>query len=149
MNKLIMLIGIPGSGKSTYAEKIAERESAVVISSDRLREELFGNVLELRRNSKLFGEMYKRALQYLSEGKNVVLDATNITGCKRKSILNKFKSYYKECYYIKTPLQKVLHQNRSRDRNVPENVIIRMYKILEEPDYNEGWDKINIVENSD
>ncbi len=143
-----MMIGIPGSGKSTYAEKIARLENAVVISSDKLREELFGDVWELRKNTILFAEVYRRALKYLSEGKNVVLDATNISRRKRKHVLNKLKPYYKECYFIKTPLNKVLYQNRKRDRNVPEDVIFRIYNKLQEPDYSEGWDKINIIRNT-
>lgn len=148
MCKFIMMIGIPGSGKSTFAEKIAKDENAIVISSDNLREELFDNVWEFKKNNLLFGEMFQRTHTYLSQGKSVVFDATNIRRSQRKQILKKFKPYYKECYYLKTPLEKVLRQNLMRNRHVPEEVIVRMYNRIQEPELIEGWDKVNIIDNS-
>lgn len=145
MNKLIVMVGIPGSGKSTIAEKIARKENAVIISSDKLREEIFGDVWEMRKNRELFAEMYKRAFQYLSDGKNVILDATNTNRRQRKFVLAKFKPYYKECYYIKVPLSKALFRNMTRDRTVPEYAVKRYYNKLQEPIYSEGWNKINVV----
>jgi predicted kinase len=146
MSKFIMMIGIPGSGKSTYAEKIAKEENAVVISSDKLREELFGNVWEVRKNAILFAEMFKRAEKHLGQGTSIVLDATNIRRAERKSVLKKFEAFYKECYYVKTPIIKVLDQNRMRERNVPEEIICQMYEKIQEPQMSEGWDKVNIIE---
>lgn len=148
MCKFIMMIGVPGSGKSTFAEKIAKSENGIIISSDKLREELFGTVNEFRKNSVLFGEMFKRTYKCLGEGKNVVFDATNIRSSERKRILKKFKSVFKACYYIKTPLKKVLYQNSIRDRKVPEEVIIGMYDKIQEPQPVEGWDEVNIIDNN-
>lgn len=149
MNKFIMMIGIPGSGKSTYAEKVAQIEDAVVISSDKLREEMFGDVWEMRKNQLLFSKMYQYAFKYLSEGKSVIIDATNINSRQRKYVLTKFKPYFKECYFVRTPLRKALSQNRNRSRNVPNYAILRMYNKLQEPTYQEGWNKINIIRNTE
>lgn len=145
MTKFILMIGVPGSGKSTLARKVADMENAVVLSSDELREELFGDVWEFRKNKLLFDEMYRRADRLLSEGTSVVLDATNISRRHRKRILNRFGSFYKECYFINPSLDKVLLQNKKRDRNVPESIVAKMHERLQEPSYNEGWDKINII----
>ncbi|MCX7708320.1 MAG: ATP-binding protein [Clostridia bacterium] len=148
MSKFIMMIGIPGSGKSTFAEKIAQSENGIIISSDELREELFGNVWEFKKNALLFSEMFRRSGRYLNEGKSVVFDATNITRSERKQVLKKFEPFYKVCYYIKTPLEKVLYQNSIRNRNVPEEIIIKMHEKIQEPDPSEGWDEIHIIDNS-
>lgn len=145
MTKFIMMIGVPGSGKSTWAARVAELENAFVVSSDEIRKELFGNVWELRKNGILFGEMFKRSDHSLSEGRSVVFDATNIRSPERKRILKKFLPYFKECYYIKVPLEKVLQQNAARDRNVPEEIIRRMYDRIQQPAPSEGWDRITIV----
>jgi predicted kinase len=145
MNKFIMMVGVPGSGKSTHADQIAKKENAVIVSSDAMREELFGNVWELGKNAVLFREMLKRCHQYLSEGRSVIYDATNIRSSERKRIIKKFIPYFKECYYVKTPLEKVLRQNAIRARNVPEDIIRRMYGKIQEPQLTEGWDKINII----
>ena len=42
MAKLIIMIGISGSGKSTKAKEISERTGALIINRDKLREMLFG-----------------------------------------------------------------------------------------------------------
>lgn len=45
MPKFIMMVGLPGSGKSTWAKeyvKTSENET-VILSSDAVREELFGS----------------------------------------------------------------------------------------------------------
>ncbi|WHH58644.1 AAA family ATPase [Petroclostridium sp. X23] len=146
MCKFIMMIGIPGSGKSTFAEEIKRKENGVIVSSDQLREELFGTVWEFRKNADLFSEMFSKSHMYLNQGKSVVFDATNIRRSERKSILKRFMPYYKECYYIKISLEKALYQNKIRDRNVPENVIIRMYDRIQDPQLSEGWDKVNIID---
>jgi predicted kinase len=145
VNKLIMMVGIPGSGKSTYAEKIAKQENAVVVSSDKMREELFGDVSEQRKNRRLFGEMYKRVSSYLSQGRNVILDSTNLSSSKRSYILRKFKPYLKVCYYIEVPLSKAINNNMNRERHVPEHVIRRSFDMLQEPAFIEGWDEIHII----
>ena len=46
MNKptFTMMVGLPGSGKSTYAKELAERTNAKICSSDAIREELTGDI---------------------------------------------------------------------------------------------------------
>jgi predicted kinase len=110
---------------------------------------LFGNVWETRKDRQLFGEMYIRTFENLSQGKSVVLDATNISSRKRTDALQNLKPYYKECYYIKIPLSKALYWNKKRDRNVPENAIRHFHRTLEPPQLVEGWDKINIISESE
>ena len=51
MLKLIYMLGIPGSGKSYMAKKIAKQERAEIISTDEIRRELFGDA---RKKNKIF-----------------------------------------------------------------------------------------------
>ena len=37
MAKLIMLIGIPGSGKTTYSKDLSKEYDAIVVSTDKVR----------------------------------------------------------------------------------------------------------------
>lgn len=48
-----------------------------------------------------------------------------------------------------TPYEKCLKQNRMRERVVPDDVILRMYKNFQPPAYSEGWDKIILSFNLD
>lgn len=145
MIKFIMMVGIPGSGKSYLANKIAQAEKAIVVSSDKIREELFGNASETAKSSVVFGEMLRRSVRTLKKGCSVIYDATNIRSSERKSLLKKFDQYYKECYFIKVPLDEALKRNLSRSRQVPEEVIVKMFERLQPPEATEGWDNIKVI----
>lgn len=143
MNKLIVLVGLSGSGKSTLAKELEESEKAVIISSDSIREELFGDINNQDNNQKVFEEMNNRANKYLSEGMNVIYDATNINRKKRIHLIsNVIKADEYEVHYLATPYYQCIHRNSKRERKVPENVIKNMYKSMHVPTLLEGWDKV-------
>ena len=151
MIKFIQMIGIVASGKSSIAEQLALKENAVIHSSDALRIELFGDVNIQDKNEEVFRELHKRIKLDLSNGKNVIMDSTNLNYKKRKALLEELKKFniQKECYLVATPYEKCLEQNRLRERKVPEYVLERMYKSINIPMLYEGWDSINIIWNTD
>ena len=148
-----MMAGLPASGKSTYAKKLAEEENAIIHSSDELRAELFGTELHNDSNDSndiLFKELHKRIINDLSNGKSVIYDATNINYKRRKAFLDSIKNIECEkiCVLIATPYEDCLKYNALRERNVPEEVIKRMYHNFYIPQYYEGWNHIRIIRNS-
>lgn len=150
MTRFVMMAGLPGSGKSTKAKELADREAAVLHSSDSLREELFGDANNVDKNAVLFQELNRRINKDLSEGKNVIYDATNTSYKRRKLFLESLKQEcFKECYMVATPYEKCLEQNLGRKRTVPEHVIEKMYKNFFVPQYYEGWDNIQVVFNDE
>ena len=86
MSRLIVLVGLPGSGKSTLEQKLKIKYKAEIISSDALRKELCGTELDQNHNSEVFAEMQKRTIDLLKSNKSVIYDATNINSKKRKVI---------------------------------------------------------------
>jgi len=156
MPTLIMLIGIPASGKSyianRFAEEYADRPNGVVIhSSDELRKELFDDVNEQCQNDTLFQELHKRVKTDLKDGKTVIYDATNIHRRNRIAFLNELKSAkikcYKTCCLVVSTYEDCLKRNSERERSIPESVIERMYKHFEPPMIQEGWDQITVIYN--
>lgn len=149
-NKFIMLCGLPASGKSTTAKDLSVKENAVIYSSDELRKELFGNVEECNKNHELFKELHQRIKEGLKDGKNVIYDATNISHKRRRGFLSELKKYNCEkiCYLVATPYEKCLTYNSMRERKVPEHVLQKMYLSFYIPQYNEGWDDIEILYNT-
>ena len=145
--KLIMMIGIPGSGKSAEAELIAKEHNAVIHASDKLREELFQDINHQKDNGILFTELHKRIIRDLKLGLNVVYDATNINAKKRMSFLRTIRNIKCEKIGIimATPYEQCLKNNENRERSIPEEVIKRMYLNFETPYYYEGFDEIQIV----
>ena len=94
--------------------------------------------------------MESRIKQNLLEGRNVIFDATNINYKKRRDWLNRFNKYNikKIAVLVATPYDECLERNKKRERNVPEEVIKRMYYNFYVPQYYEGFDEITIIRNT-
>lgn len=145
--ELIMLVGLPGSGKSTYAKSL--KGDYIIHSSDDLREEMFGDVNENSKenNAKLFVELHKRIKDDLRNGKNVIYDATNLNRKRRIAFLRELTHIpcHKSCLLVMTPYYLCQRNNKQRQRCVPEDVIKRMYMNFQPPNKIEGWDDIDII----
>jgi len=146
---LMYMIGLPSSGKSTHAQRlIRDHKDSIIFSSDELRRELFGNIDDQDHNAELFAELHRRIKSALSSGEYdcVVYDATNINSRRRMAFLNEIKDIdcYKVAVVMATPYEVCLRQNWCRERQVPDDVIRRMYMQWQTPAYFEGWDSIRI-----
>ncbi len=143
--QFIMLVGLPGSGKSTYIKQYYPNTK--VHSSDAIREELSGDVNNQDINKRVFETLHRRVKEDLRSGIDCCYDATNISWKRRKAFLQELNGIdcLKYCIVIATPFENCLQQNDSRERNVPYEVIERMYKNFDIPWYNEGWDSIFIA----
>lgn len=143
-----MLCGIPGCGKSTWAENNKDKLNAVVHSSDNVRIELLNDVNDQSKNEEVFKILHQRIKDDLRAGKNVIYDATSLNRRRRIHFLNnelKGIEYEKVCVLFATPWEQCLARNFARDRQVPEEAMIRMYKNFETPYYTDGFDDIQIV----
>lgn len=88
--KLILPVGISGSGKSTWIKSQID-SNTVVVSPDDIRRELTGSVSDQTKNALVFEIAHKRVADALNAGKNVIFDATNIKSRDRKSLMNYMK----------------------------------------------------------
>ena len=127
-----VLIGAPGSGKSTYAATLAERENAVVISGDDIRAELYGDAA-IQGD---WGEIWERIEEKVSEccGMNVIIDGTHCRRDYRDETIALLRSYgydQIEAVVIDTPLDRCIMQNATRQRGVPRHVVVEMHKSLQ------------------
>lgn len=140
-----MTIGLPGSGKDYLIEH--NYSDCVHISSDAIREEVFGDVNDQTHNVQVFNIMKKRTIEALKEGKDCIYNATNLSAKKRIAFLKeleRFPDVRKVAVLNVVPPAIVLQRNASRERHVPEIVIKRMLKSFEVPHYSEGWDSIQV-----
>lgn len=146
MTKLFMMIGLPASGKSTLAEQIAKSEDAEIVSSDNIRKELYGDENIQGDNNKVFRILQERIINGLKNNKNMIYDATNINYKRRMAFLQKIRKLKIEkiAIMVATPYEQCLIRNSQRERQVPEEVIKRMYFNFYVPQYFEGWDDIQI-----
>lgn len=147
MNAYVMC-GAPGSGKSTYAAKLAQTENAVVISGDDIRAELYGSA-DIQGN---WVEIHDRIEELVAEagGVPLILDGTHYRASYRKEAVALLMSYgYDvEAVIVNPSLETCLRRNASRSRKVPEHVIRTMHEILNNSlknIYNEPFHRINFV----
>lgn len=147
MVKCFVMCGLPASGKSWQAKKLAEEYDAEIFSSDSLREEMFGDVNHQTDNDTLFKELHKRIRECLVSEKNAVYDACNISYKRRMEFLKSLNkiSCEKIAILMATPYEVCLERNAQRERKVPEHVIKRMYMSWNSPYWYEDWDDIQIV----
>lgn len=144
--KFIMLVGVPGSGKSTHAKNNYNNNNFTIVSSDAIRKELFGDENCQNKPELVFHTMKQRALENLNNGKSVVYDATNIKRKDRLSVLDKIPNFvYKRADIIWSPYEVCIARNEARERTVPYEVIDKMLKNFQMPYWDEGFDEINIV----
>lgn len=85
--RLLMLAGLPGSGKSTFAAEVTSRVPFVVLESDRMRKKLVGNPqYTADEHSRVFRACHRLIHDFLANGYPVLFDATNLTERNRRPV---------------------------------------------------------------
>lgn len=150
MAELIMMVGIAGSGKSTVAMRYALTRSAIIYSSDGIRGEIYGDENCQKNPGRVFDILHQRVTKALSDGFNVVYDATNLN-CKRRMNFLKTIAHIdckKTCVVVVTTPEDIEERMKLRERKVPMEVVHKQMCQFQCPNYYEGWDKIMVSYNS-
>ena len=153
--QLYILIGVPGSGKSTWAEKhLSSFEGKTsYISRDAIRFLLVKeNEPYFSHEKEVYNEFIRQIKSDLETCDVVIADATHITkGSRRKlfiSLGDSLKDVEIIAMVIKTDLNTILKQNAQRKGRscVPEEDIRKYYNVFRMPELEEGFDEIWIYE---
>ena len=146
MTKLIYAIGPSYSGKSYYGKHLVEK-GFVVVSSDKIREELYGNESIQGNPAEVFQIAHKRALEFLQKGKSVYFDSTGLKATHRIQFLEYIKKVdcEKECVIFLVSNDILQQRHALRERKVPWSVVEKQHQSFQIPCYGEGWDKISRV----
>jgi predicted kinase len=84
---LIIVSGLPGTGKSYFSRKLAERFPSVIVESDALRKRLFPTPdYSSEESHRLFCSCHRLIEEFLGSGIPVILDATNLVEHHREPL---------------------------------------------------------------
>ncbi len=141
------LIGIPGSGKSTFAALLAKLGNYRIVSTDAIRQQLYGDAIIQGEWSEVEELVISQIGDAKSQGYSIIYDATNAKRQWRMDLLIKLNSSLTPlsesrrgvggevqwiAWYLQTPKATCIAWNQKRDRIVPDIVIERMYKSLQD-----------------
>lgn len=126
--EVILLSGIPGSGKDTYAQTI----NLPIISLDEIRQELGIKYTDKKAQGKVAQLAYQRAKEYAAQKRSFIWNSTNLTTELRSRIINTLSVYNPtfKIIYIETSIENILARRRA---TIPIRKLEKMIQSLEVP----------------
>lgn len=142
-NTLIVLCGISGSGKSTFA-KLLEEQGWTITCPDRIRAFFYGDESIQGDGNRVFQYAFDNMVDYGKQKYDVVFDATNTTRKARKKVIEKARPHFDFiiCYYFYPSLVKSLNNMQKRERQVPREILAKQMAQWETPTIEEGFDYV-------
>ena len=136
MNKLIILSGVPGSGKSYFSNTIKKIKSShvYIVSSDALRREITGSQSNLNEEELMWKIFFSLAKTYSLDKEGVViLDATHVNTKLRVDRNKALRKLYDQLILVVFNIDKqiVSNQNLQREYPIPPDVLEKFYSIFE------------------
>jgi predicted kinase len=136
-------VGLPGSGKSTYAKKFPG-----VLSSDEIRRLLCDDAGNQSIHRQTFATL-RRLLKVRLELKRPVtyIDATNLTIAERRPYIKIAHDLgcVAEAIFFDVSVKECQRRNGLRDRVVPDNVIEKMARRMAAPRAEEGFMRVTRI----
>ena len=149
MNTIHLMVGIQGSGKSTFSKKISDELNIIIASTDEVRKQNKGV-----DEQQIWPLAYKMCVDELKKGKDVIFDATSITPKVRARLINNIKEMFSSfevgCYFF--DVDPKICKSRVAERNkvegelyLPLEVIDSYNEKLIKPTLEEGFKFIKVI----
>ena len=149
MSKVYVLVGVPGSGKSTWVSNQDWAKDCVYISSDKHIED------EAQRQGKTYNEVFKdyatTAVSLMLDdviaareaGKDIIWDQTSVNVKSRKKKFSMLPDYYHIAVVFPTPEPEEHARRLNRPgKHIPKDVLQSMINNFEMPTEEEGFKEI-------
>jgi len=144
MSKLIITVGLPGSGKSTWLARLGVN----AISSDEIRRWIIDDPTNQTIHRVVFCTMRYLIVQRLNAGRPATyVDATHLTPWERRPYIRLGQLYDcdVEAVFFDTPVEICIARNEARSRIVPNDALRMMAHKLVPPSLAEGFSAVTRV----
>ncbi len=127
---IIVVTGLPGVGKTTFSKELGSMLNAKVLSSDKIRKELFPNPTYSKSEKSLVYDVMLLIAKYLHQtGKTCILDATFNRENFRKNLKEKLGTKKNQLFFIECKCAEPIVLRRLRNRkNDYSDADFRIYK---------------------
>lgn len=114
---LVLISGLPGTGKSYFSRKLAERLPSVIVESDSLRKRLFASpTYSAQESHRLFNACHRLIEELLGKGIPVILDATNLVEHHREPLYRIAKRLEAKLIIVRVEAPRELVRQRLQGR---------------------------------
>lgn len=140
---LIVMVGLPGSGKSSWAEANFRH----IVSPDRIRVEEFGAVFDEKIERRVWSRARERVREHLERQEVVCFDATSVT-IKRRAVLGRIAEAAGVpaiSVWVRVPEEVARARNAARPRPVPRKSFDQLVEAFRPPTRREGFDAVLVV----
>ena len=152
MAKVILLVGLPGVGKSTWArEYIKNNDNTVIVSSDNIIAKINSFRFSSESNDIVFKQVHKDIKDVLGHGFDVIYDATNLSRKKRRHFLKHIvRGVRVDCVLFHEPIETIFERNETRtERHLPKDVIEKYIRSFNIPLLSEGFHTMTYIGETD
>ncbi len=113
----IAVSGLPGTGKSYFCRRLAERLPFIILESDTLRKALFSSpCYSSQESSRLFQACHRLIEELLRRGLSLILDATNLSEGHREHLYSIADHLDVKLVLVRVDAPPWVVQERLRDR---------------------------------
>jgi predicted kinase len=136
---IVIVLGLPGSGKSYFASRLAQMLGADYVNSDRLRKELFPKrTYSAEEKSKVYEAMFKTMKEAIVQRKNLVLDATFHKNATRKQLKNSIKGK-EQLFFIEVQAEENTVKERLKKHRPYSEADFKVHKLIQQQ-----WEPLQI-----
>lgn len=134
MQKMILVCGMPGSGKTTFSKRLAKETGLTHVDIDEIYADINGDSRDRSNKFEVWQEFFRRIHAVQQAGESVIVDTMALRAYNRREFIEWFPEFNEHhLIYIKAEFDVCLRNVQRRERVIPETLMHKFFDIIEHP----------------